>query len=58
MMVPGPEKHGVFKEQREGSAAGERSRQGPVQMDFHRQEQGTGFHCKCTWESTGGFKRD
>lgn len=44
-------KRGVFKEQREGMAAGAeggRGEQGPAQDEFHRPQQGVGFHSKCT----------
>lgn len=37
---------------------GKRSKQGPTQGEFHRPALGIVFHCKCNWESTGGFKKE
>lgn len=59
MMAQRTKKCGVFKEQCSGGQCSWGERQaGMAPVEFHRPEQGIRFHCKCTWESTGGFKRE
>ena len=53
-------KLGVFQQQHEKGSRmmeGKVGQQGPAQVQVHRPEHRVGFHCKCNWGSTSGFKQ-